>query len=61
MSTTGSSRVWLITGASSGFGREFVRATPAAEPRLFWPRFPRRIPHCAYLWVRRRSSGSKRI
>ncbi|CCQ16060.1 Estradiol 17 beta-dehydrogenase, putative [Rhodococcus sp. AW25M09] len=26
MNRTGSDRVWLITGASSGFGREFVRA-----------------------------------
>ncbi|MFY2788427.1 oxidoreductase [Rhodococcus sp. MALMAid1271] len=34
MSTTGSSRVWLITGASSGFGREFVRAALTEGDRV---------------------------
>ncbi|MCZ4519117.1 oxidoreductase [Rhodococcus ruber] len=34
MDTTLSSRVWLITGASSGFGREFVRAALDAGDRV---------------------------
>ena len=34
MDTTLSSKVWLITGASSGFGREFVRAALDAGHRV---------------------------
>lgn len=34
MDTTGSDRVWFITGASSGFGREFVRAALDAGDRV---------------------------
>lgn len=34
MNRSGSDRVWLITGASSGFGREFVRAALAEGDRV---------------------------
>lgn len=34
MDTTGSDRVWLITGASSGFGRDFVRGALDAGDRV---------------------------
>ncbi|WP_415976478.1 oxidoreductase [Rhodococcus sp. 077-4] len=34
MDTIGSDRVWFVTGASSGFGREFVRAALDAGDRV---------------------------